>query len=134
MNMEKYFENKRGRGVLATASSSGAVDVAVYSRPHFLEDGTLAFIMRERLTHQHLQENGHAAYMFMEEGQGYEGVRLFLTKVNEDSDPELIEKMTRRNLTPQEDKERGTKHIVYFKVEKILSLIGGEELDPNELI
>ena len=133
MNLEQYFEEHRGRGILATASSSGQVDVAVYSRPHFQEDGTMAFIMRERLSYKHLQENPHAAYMFMEEGHGYKGIRLFLHKVREDTDPGLIEKMTRRNLTAEEDKEKGPKHIMYFKVEKVLSLIGGAEIDQDAL-
>ena len=57
MNLKKYLEDKRGRGILATASSAGLVDIAVYSRPHLLEDGTLGFIMRERLTYKNLQEN-----------------------------------------------------------------------------
>jgi hypothetical protein len=32
--------------------------------------------------------------------------------------------MTRRNLTPEEDKQKGHKFLVYFKVKKILPLIG----------
>ena len=45
-DLQNYFESTKGFGVLATADSSGKVDAAVYSRPHFLEDGVLAFIMR----------------------------------------------------------------------------------------
>lgn len=46
-----YFENAKGLGVIATSDKEGKVNAAVYSRPHFLEDGSLAFIMRDRLTH-----------------------------------------------------------------------------------
>ena len=48
MELKEYFESAKGVGILATADSKGHVDVAVYSRPHFMEDGSLAFIMRDR--------------------------------------------------------------------------------------
>jgi hypothetical protein len=32
--------------------------------------------------------------------------------------------MTRRNLTPEEDRSKGPKHLVIFRVDKILPLIG----------
>ena len=66
MNLKGYFENTKGGGVLATADSDGKVDAAVYARPHFMEDGTIAMIMRDRLTHHNLQSNSHAAYLFHE--------------------------------------------------------------------
>ena len=46
--LQEYFESTKGVGVLATADSNGKVDAAIYSSPHFLEEGTLAFIMRDR--------------------------------------------------------------------------------------
>jgi hypothetical protein len=67
-NLKEYFESTKGSGVLATADSSGKVDAAIYSRPHFLEEGTLAFIMRDRLTYNNLQSNPHATFLFLEEG------------------------------------------------------------------
>ncbi len=42
MKISEYFENTQGRGVLATADSNGLVDVAVYSRPHFIDEETIA--------------------------------------------------------------------------------------------
>ena len=72
-------------GVLATADSEGRVDAAVYSRPHVMDDGTAAFIMRERLTHENLKSNPHAAYLFMEKSEKFVGKRLFLTKIKRDS-------------------------------------------------
>jgi hypothetical protein len=47
--------------------------------------------------------------------------------MREDDDPEVISRMTRRNLTPEEDREKGPKHLVIFRVEKILPLIGAGE-------
>ena len=128
MNLHDYFAKKRGLGVLSTADAQGRVDAAIYARPHILEDGSLAMIMRERLSHKNLQENPYAAYLFIEHAAGYQGIRLFLKKFREDQNEELIRRMTRRSLTPAEDQAKGAKHMVYFKVEKVLKLIGGEEL------
>ena len=133
MDLKSYFTTRRGIGVLSTADAQGKVDAAVYARPHVMEDGTLAMIMRERLTHKNLQVNPYAAYLFIEQSSGYQGVRLFLKKVREDDDAELIESMTRRTLTDQEDQAKGPKFIVYFAVEKILNLIGGESPDELEV-
>lgn len=126
MNLQAYFTIASGKGVLSTAAADGRVDAAIYAKPHMMEDGTLAFIMRDRLTHQNLTENPYAAYMFIEDGDRYQGIRLFLKKVKEDTNAELIEKMTRRSLRPAEDAAKGPKFLVYFEAEKILHLIGSE--------
>jgi pyridoxine/pyridoxamine 5'-phosphate oxidase len=67
MKIREYFKTAKGRGVLATADSSGKVDVAIYALPHVIDEGTIAFIMTDKLTHQNLQSNPHAAYLFTEE-------------------------------------------------------------------
>lgn len=128
MKLEQYFSENKGIGVLATSDAHGVVDTAIYSRPHVVADDKVAFIMRDHLTHMNLQENEHANYLFLEAGQGYTGVRLFLTKIEESTDHVLIDSMTRRTLTPEEDKEKGAKFLVSFKVNKMLALIGGTEI------
>nr|MBF0222080.1 pyridoxamine 5'-phosphate oxidase family protein [Desulfobulbaceae bacterium] len=128
MNLKEYFETKTGTGVLSTADSDGTVNTAIYSKPHVVEDGSVAFIMRERLTYSNLQSTDSAAYLFIESGGGYSGTRLLLKKTEESVDEALIKKMTRRSLSEKEDKDKGPKHLVYFRVEKTLPLIGaGEE-------
>ena len=127
MTLKEYFESTSGTGVLSTADAEGKVDAAIYSTPHVFDDGNIAFVMRERLTHRNLQSNPHASFLFMEHGPGYRGIRLFLNKVNEEADSELIARMTRRGLTPEEDKQKGPKFLVYFTVQKILPLIGSGE-------
>lgn len=82
MNMETYFSKMKGIGVMATSDKNGVVDTAIYSRPHVQGRDELAFIMHDRLTHKNLQENNHAGYLFLEEGKGYSGVRLFLSKID----------------------------------------------------
>lgn len=129
MKLNDYFQEKPGVGVLATANSSGEVDAAIFSTPHVLQDGTVAFIMRDRLTRKNLLSNPCANYLFIETGRHYKGVRLFLNKIKEDDNPERIASMTRRHLTPDEDKAKGPKFIVYFNVSRILPLIGSG--DPN---
>jgi len=130
MNLREYFENAKGVGVLATADAEGKVDVAIYSRPHFLgdDDSEIAFIMNDRLSHDNIDVNPHAAYLFMEETAGYVGKRLFLTKTREETDPERIQAIRRRNLPPECD-EGGTekKFLVHFRVDGVRPLIGSGE-------
>jgi hypothetical protein len=124
MSLEKYFEEAKGLGVLATADAEGYVDAAIYARPHFMGDDTVAFIMTDRLTHHNLQENSHAAYLFKEEGNGYTGKRLFLTKTKEEKNGELIEKLRRRKYRELEGKDE---YLVYFHIDKVLPLNGSKE-------
>lgn len=124
MTLKDYLEDRSGICILSSAAKSGKVATAVYSAPRVMEDDMVCFIMRERLTYRNVIENPHAACMFIEHGGGYQGVRLFLTKIREDDDRDLIARMTRRHLSPEEDKAKGPKHLVIFRVEKILPLIG----------
>lgn len=126
MDLSNYFSTNSGTGILSTADAQGRVDAAVYARPRMMPDGTAAFLMRERLTYSNIQVNPFAVYLFMESGVGYRGIRLFLKKVREDQNPELVAQMTRPTLTPEEDRAKGPKHVVYFAVEKILPLIGDQ--------
>ena len=123
MNLKEYFENTKGIGVIATAGGDGRVDTAIYARPHVMEDGLLAFIMRDRVTRTNIQANPYAAYLFKEEGSGYQGKRLYLTKVKEEEDTEIIESFRRRSYLSDKDSEE-SKFLVYFKVDRERPLIG----------
>jgi hypothetical protein len=127
MTLEQYFEDRKGKCVLSSANADGMVTSAIYSKPHVFDDGTVAFVMRKRLTHENLKSNPYAAFMFIEEGPGYQGIRLFMKKIKEDTDEALIEKMKRRHLTPEEDEAKGPKFLIHFRVERILPLIGDGE-------
>ena len=129
MNLRDYFANVKGVGVLATADADGKVNAAVYARPHFLDsedDESLTFIMNERLSYANIQANPHAAYLFVEEGDGYVGKRLTLTKIKEEHDQEKIKPLRRRNL-PDECYEGKTQHLVHFRIDGVRPLIGTEE-------
>jgi hypothetical protein len=127
MKLKEYFESRHGIGILSTADAEGRVDAAIYSRPHVFDDGTLAFVMRERLTHHNVGENPHAAYLFLEDGSQLGGIRLFLKKLREETDHALIAALTRRHLSAEEDRAKGPKHLVTFAVRKVLPLVGGGE-------
>ncbi len=124
MDLKTYFEQTKGFGVLATADAEGRVDAAVYARPHVMEDGTLAFIMKDRLTHHNLQSNPRAAYLFREDGGGYKGKRFFLKKVKESEDPGVIETLRRKSYPTRSEEAGAKEYAVFFTVEKELPLIG----------
>ncbi|MEJ2167485.1 MAG: pyridoxamine 5'-phosphate oxidase family protein [Desulfobacterales bacterium] len=84
MKLDKYFDQTKGIGLLSTSDSDGKVDAAIYAGSHFMEGGTLAFIMHDRPSHHNLQSNPHATYLFKENGPGYRGKRLFLKRTREE--------------------------------------------------
>ena len=127
MTLSEYFESTKGTGILATTSAAGEVDAAVYARPHFLDDRTVAFIMADRLSHRNLQSNPHAAYLFIERGEGYKGRRLHLTKVAEETDPQKIQTLRRRPLPAECGVESESRYLVHFRIDRVQPLIGDEE-------
>lgn len=126
MTLEKYFSSHQGNGILSTADASGVVNSAIYARPKIQDDKSLILIMRERLTYGNICVNPHAVYLFMENGPGYNGVRLYLRKIAEINDPELAQEMTRCTLTKEEDLSKGPKHLIRFHIEKCLNLVGSQ--------
>ena len=124
MDLKTYFENKKGLGVMATSDTEGRVNAAVYARPHVMEDGLLVFIMRDRTTHANTQSNPRATFLFKEDGPGYKGKRLYLTKTGEEENAELIKQLSRRSY-PSDENVKESKFLVYFKVDKERPLIGG---------
>jgi hypothetical protein len=123
MDLKEYFENTNGLGVIASADTKGRVNAAVYARPHIMEDGLLAFIMRDRITYENVRGNPHATFLFKEEGSGYKGKRLYLTKVREEDNAEVIESIRRRSYLSDKNSEEST-FLVYFRVDNERPLIG----------
>ena len=125
--LEYLKQMEKGFGVLSTADGKGRVNSAIYSRPHVMDDGTIAFIMLDRLSHANLQENPRAAYLFIEDAgpaSKMSGVRLQLTKVREEKDSELLYTLRRVKYAGDEDEIR---YLVFFKIEKVLPLIGSAD-------
>jgi Mor family transcriptional regulator len=128
MNLSEYFEKATGLGIMATADSAGAVNAAVYAKPHFIDEETVAFIMADKLTHHNVQQNPRAAYLFKEAGEKYVGRRLYLSKTKEIQDPQLVSEMRRKKYPELSEKYTNeNKFIVYFKIDKVLPLLGDKE-------
>ena len=123
MSLAEYFENIKGMGVLATSDAEGKVDVAVYSRPYIIDEKTVAFSMLEKLSFSNIQSNPKAAYMFVEEGPGYNGKRLHLTVTGEEKDPERIKQIKQQHSKAKDDDGK-VRHLMYFTVDKIRPLVG----------
>jgi hypothetical protein len=126
MDLKEYFVKTRGLGVLSTADDEGHVNAAVYSRPHFMDDGSIAFIMNDRLSHANLQTNPYASYLFKSAESGFKGVRLYLQKTREEADTELLQELKKRKRD-LEAEVKETRYLVFFKIEKLLPLIGDDE-------
>lgn len=126
MKLSEYFEQADGFGVMSTADAQGYVNAAIYSRPHFCDEETVAFIMADRLTHKNLESNPHAAYLFRESGGRFTGKRLYLTKIREEQDHELIERLRRRKHGSEEGGS-DKRFLVYFHIDKVLPLLGEKE-------
>lgn len=126
MNLSEYFQNAKGTGVLATSDADGNVDVAIYSRPYIIDENKIAFSMLERLSYANVLSNPKAAYLFIEEGPGHKGTRLYLTKTGEEKDTERIieiKKQHSKSYSPEETH----KHLVYFSIDKTRPLIGDKK-------
>jgi hypothetical protein len=128
MKLSDYFESAKGTGVLATADADGRVDMAIYSRPYFLDpndEDTIAFIMADRLCHANVQSNPHAAYLFMEDGEEYAGKRFALTKIKEETDQEKIRAIRRRERACGCD-ENAVRFLVHFRIDGLRPLVGND--------
>ncbi len=130
MKLSEYFENATGLSILSTADSAGAVNAAVYAKPHFIDEETVAFIMADRLTHHNVGQNPRAAYLFKEAGEKYVGKRLYLTKTKEIQDPQLVSEMRRKKYPEVSGKySNDNRFVVYFKIDKVLPLLGDKSSD-----
>ena len=83
--------------------------------------------MADRLMHKNLQSNPNASYLFVEEGPRYTGKRLYLTKIKEEKDSDLVNQLRRKSSCPvDESYKQGQRFVAYFKVNKVLPLIGAK--------
>ncbi|MFH1716294.1 MAG: pyridoxamine 5'-phosphate oxidase family protein [Planctomycetota bacterium] len=123
MSFADYFESAKGMGILATSDADGNVDLAIYSRPYIIDENTIAFSMLERLSYSNVQSNPKAAYMFVEDGEGYKGKRLYLTSTGEEKDQERIKEIKQPHSRARDSDDK-VRHLVYFAVDKIRPLVG----------
>ncbi len=124
MDLKSYFEKTEGTGILATADSDGTVDIALYAKPEVINDSTIAFVMKERLSHQNLRTNLNAAYMFIEKGEGYTGKRLYLTKIREEINSSVVKEFIKKQPVIASSEDDSNKFLVFFRIESIYPLVG----------
>ena len=123
MNWKDYFHKTSGTGYLATTGKDGKVDVALYSPPWVQEDGTVVFGMSDQLTHANLKENRFAAYAFSQ--GGYNGVRLYLEKVKEETEGTVLEEIKgHADRVSLPGAGAAIEFAVHFRILKDLPLVG----------
>lgn len=120
MYLKDYFAHADGIGILATADAEGNVNAAVYAVPHVIDEKTIAFIMRPRMSLSYVNANPKAAYLFLENKPGYHGIRLYLKKTGQETDQEKINALRRSHHGGDETHAV----LVYFQVTGIRPLIG----------
>lgn len=121
--LQNWFQEAKGLGVMSTADSEGRPNAALFARPHFLQNGLLGFVMLSRKTLANLEANPHACFLYAKEGPGYEGVRLYLKRVETIEDEAAIEAMIHRRFELKKPRV-----LMLFKLEKALKLASAEEL------
>jgi hypothetical protein len=129
MKLKDYFETTPGTGVLSTSNSNGQIDAAIYSSPHFIDE-QLAFIMRDRLSHRNLASNPRAVYLFIEDGPGYKGKRLYITRVKEEKNTERIQSLKRRKSSAEPNEDT---FLVFFEINNERPLVGDYRLKQGEI-
>jgi hypothetical protein len=119
----EYLVATEGNGILATAGDDGRVTATVHAKPHMVDENTVAFIMADRLSYCNLQSNPHAAYLFMEDGSKYTGMRLFLSKIKEETDAEKLNSVRTKSCPEFKDEKE---YLVSFRIDQVLPPIGPE--------
>jgi hypothetical protein len=129
MSLAEYFRSVEGTGILATSDAGGNVNMAVYSKPYVIEENKIALSMLERTSYSNLQSNPKASYMFLEQGEGYNGKRLYLTRIDEESDTKRIIEIKAQHPKRHQSKTEAIRHLIYFSIDKIRLIIepGGEK-------
>ena len=123
MNLSELFR-QQGLGVMATASSDGCVNTAVYARPHIIDEQTLVWGMTEGRTFRNISENPRDSFLFKTSGPGFIGARLSLKLLKtEESGPMLA--LIKANADTVVGPGTGTAltHAVWFRVVEVRPLI-----------
>jgi hypothetical protein len=133
MSLANYFDNVKGVGVLGTADPEGRVDLAIYARPHVLDEDTVAFVMEDQLSHRNIAANPHAAYLFLEDAEGHNGLRLYLTKTFEETDRQKMQALQRLDRR-DEDFAAREGYLVHFRVDEVRRLVGASATEARQSI
>jgi len=123
MKMSELFQ-QQGLGIMATASSDGTVNTAVYARPHVIDEQTLVWGMTDRRTYRNVCENPRASFLFKSAGPGFSGVRLSLELIkSEESGPLLAAIKESADAAVGPGTGAAVTHAVWFAVTEVRPLI-----------
>ena len=126
MGAQGAFSQAKRRRDSNRRQHKGHVDaVSFNSRPHFMEDGSLAFIMRDADPFKHSVATACHFYVHRKRPRK----RLFMTKVREQQNQELIKKIKRRKYT-----DDGEEPSFRFTSNWKRSCRSSEAADPEERI
>lgn len=113
-----------GRGVIATAGRDGTVNLAVYARPHLIDERTVAWGMTDGRTWTNVRENPRAAYLFMHPDPGWSGVRLGLILKEVQATGSLLDAVRASTARMVGDAAAAVVHrVVVFQVVEVRPLI-----------
>ncbi len=115
MNLRETLE-PGGKGILSTASRTGAVNTAVYAFPQIVDGETVAWGMTDGRTWDNVQENPYAAYTYFASGEGFRGARLTLTLSRTEDSGEMLAKIRRQADTISPANPESIRHVAYFQV------------------
>lgn len=124
MDLDRYFTEHEGTGILGTCDPGSGVDLAVYSKPVVLDEETIALVMKQRQSHHNLKANLRAAYLFLADGPGYQGLRLHLTMLREETNQSLIADMCKKQPWIYPENDDSAKYLVIFRVDRVRPLVG----------
>ncbi len=112
-----------GHGVIATASKSGVVNVAVYAVPHVVDDETVVWGMTDGRTWDNIRENPHASYAYFAPGEGFRGARIMLALLRTEDAGEMLAKIRERTAARSPGNPEAVKRAAYFKVVETRPLV-----------
>jgi hypothetical protein len=112
-----------GRGVIATASKTGIVNMAVYAVPQVVGNETVAWGMTDGRTWNNVRENPNASYTYFAPGEGFHGARLTLSLTRTEDSGEMLAKIRERAGASSPGNPEAVRHVAYFKVVETRPLV-----------
>lgn len=109
---------------MATASKDGSVNIAVYARPHVIDQHTLVWGMTGGRTYRNIIENPQASFLFKTNTPGFNGVRLSLKMLKSEEDGEMLA-CIKKNTEEVVGIGAGdaVAHAIWFRVVDVRNLI-----------
>lgn len=112
-----------GRGVIATASKAGVVNMAVYAVPQIVDEETVAWGMTDGRTWDNIRENPNASYAYFAPGEGYRGARLTLKLKKTEDAGEMLARIRERTRESSPGNPEAVRHVAYFTVVESRTLV-----------